>query len=234
MNNPTISVIMSVYNGEKYLHEAISSILNQTYKDFEYIIVDDGSTDGTKHILSFFSDSRIKIFEKNHEGLVSALNFAMQQSSGEYIARMDADDISKPDRLEKQLQFMRINNLALCGSRVETIDQANNKTGNYHFPPIGLNNARVYAFFHNPFIHPSVMFRKDIVLRAGGYRHFVHIEDYELWTRIIYKYPSDNIKEYLLQYRIHGGQITRKSNFTMRFNGIAVRFLAVWRCIFRF
>ncbi len=233
---PKISVVMSVYNGEKYLKEAVESILNQSLKDFEFIIIDDGSTDKSLSIIKEFQnkDGIIKVISRKNEGLIFSLNEGIKMAQGEYIARMDADDISMLDRLEKQIKFIEDNNLAVCGAWAEAVDDSGNKIKELNYPPVS-EKIKTFALLHNPFIHPSVIFRKDVFEKVGGYKMFFkHIEDYELWTRIVFKYKTGNIQEELLKYRMHEEQITNKYHFSMIFKGIAVRFLALSRFIFRF
>ena len=235
MNSPQISVVMSVYNGEKYLKEAIDSILSQTFKDFEFIVIDDGSTDGSLDILRNFEkgDSRVKIVTRENKGLVASLNECVALAKGEYVARMDADDISLPERFEKQIHFIKENDLSVCGSWAMGIDGNGNTVSKLDYAP-SLKKIKSYCLIHNPFIHSSVMFRKDIFEKAGGYRiFFKHIEDYELWTRIVFKYKTDNLQHELLKYRIHSDQITKKNNLLMRAGGLVVRILAVYRFVFR-
>ncbi len=229
-----VSVVMSVYNSERFLRQAIESILSQTYRDFEFIIVNDGSTDGSLDIIEAYAkkDSRICLISRENKGLVASLNEGIAAARGIYIARMDADDIAKPERIAKQYAYMQANKLALCGSAAETIDEAGKKIGKLAYLP-QKSTLRTYTLFHNPFIHPSVMFRKDVFEAAGGYRRFfAHIEDYELWTRIIFAHAADNIPEMLLEYRLHPGQVTKMHNIAMRLRGILVRALALWRFIF--
>jgi len=233
---PKISVIMSVYNSEKYLREAVLSVLGQTYKDFEFIIINDGSTDNSLKTLKEFEDqdSRIKLISRENKGLVDSLNEGIKMAQGEYIARMDADDISVPERLEKQLKWAAENDLAVCGTWAEEIDSIGNEVKDLNYPPV-VGRVRFFTLLHCPFIHPSVIFRKDIFEKVGGYRgKFKHIEDYELWTRIVFKYKTGNIPEILLKYRIHNEQITKKNNFAMRLKGVVVRILASFRFIFRY
>lgn len=225
---------MSVYNGEKYLAESIESILAQTYKDFECIIINNGSTDSSLSIMQEYAekDSRIKLASEERKGLVYALNTGLQLAQGSYIARMDADDIAYADRFEKQLKCMEGQDIVLCGTWANIIDEGGKITGSIDYLP-RTSRIRTFALLHNPFIHPSVMIRKDILQKVGGYHPFFkHIEDYELWTRIVFKYKTDNLQEPLLRYRVHGSQITKKNNMFMRCMGILVRFLALWRFIF--
>jgi glycosyltransferase involved in cell wall biosynthesis len=230
-NTPKISVIMPVYNGRKFLKEAIFSVLNQTEKDFELIIVDDGSTDSSANIAKSFADDRIKFFEKEHSGLIDTLNFGIKKARGEFIARMDADDISEPNRFAEELKFFKEHpNYALVGSFATAINESGEATREMDYPPADWNAVKKYSLLHNPFIHPSVMVKKSILDKAGAYRKpFRNIEDYELWTRIMYRYPSGNIPKPLLRYRMHEGQVTKRANIQMRMRGILVRLLALLR-----
>lgn len=225
-----ISVIMPVYNGEKYIEETIKSVLNQTYADFEYIIIDDGSVDDTLNIINTFSDNRIIVIKANHGGIVKALNLGLEKSSGEYIVRIDADDICVQNRFEILINYMeKHKDVVVCGSWATKIDEKGIVTGNMIYPPIDDKNIVKYAFLHNPFIHPSVIFRKSVLVQVGKYRSFKHNEDYELWTRMLKKGKGHNIPEELIRYRIHSNQITKKANLSMRIVGIRVRILALFR-----
>jgi glycosyltransferase involved in cell wall biosynthesis len=233
---PKVSVVMSVYNGEKYLRSSIESILRQTYSDLEFIIINDGSTDTGLDIINEYAkkDERIKLISRENIGLVYSLNEGIKKAQGEYIARMDADDIAMPVRLEKQLKYAQEEGLAVCGAWAEGIDDLGNKIKDMDYPP-DTEKIRRYTLLHNPFIHPSVIFRKDIFEKVGGYRQFFkHIEDYELWTRMVFKYRTGNIPEKLLQYRLHQDQITNKDNLKMRLKGAVVRILALIRLTFIF
>lgn len=233
---PKISVVMSVYNGEKYLREAVESVLNQSFKDFEFIIINDGSSDKSLEILKEFQqkDERIKLVSRENKGLIYSLNEGVKMAQGEYIARMDVDDVSVPNRLEKQLKYAQDNDLAMCGTWAEGIDSLGNKVKNMDYPPTNISYIRKDIFLHNPFIHPSVMFRKDIFEKVGGYKDFYkYIEDYELWTRIVFKYKTGNIPEVLLKYRLHEDQITRKKRLTMLLKGIMIRVLCLIRIILK-
>lgn len=231
---PKISVVMAVYNGEKYLREAIQSVLDQTYTDFEFIIINDGSTDNSEQIIKSFTDDRIKYFSKEHSGLINSLNLGLEKSRGEFIARFDADDISEPNRLAEQIKFFENNPQdVLVGSYATIINEAGIKTGELNYPPISWKKIKSYSLLHNPFIHSSVMFRKALISTIGNYnKKFKHIEDYEFWTRIIYKYPCANIPLPLIRYRLHNNQITKKKNMGMRLLGIWIRILALKKFFF--
>ncbi len=222
---------MPVYNGEKFLDAAINSMLNQTERDFEFLIADDGSTDATEKIIRSFSDERIKYFQRSHRGVFSALNFLIEESKGEFIARMDADDISVPSRLEKQMEFFSKNSdTFLVGSWADTIDEKGNKIGSMNYPPQTWTEIKKYTFLHCPFIHPSVMFKKEMTEKVGAYdKKYRYIEDYELWTRVVYRYKCFNIAEPLIGYRIHPSQLTQKNTHKMKLEGLIVRALALWR-----
>lgn len=229
-----LSVVMSVYNGEKFLSEAVSSILNQTLRDFEFIIIDDGSTDKSLEILNKFAgvDERIKLISWENKGLIYSLNEGVKMAQGEYIARMDADDISIPNRLEKQLKYAQEKGLAVCGTWASMINEDGEDIGIMDYPP-SVKGIKSYTLSHNPFIHSSVIFRKDVFEKVGGYnKRFKYIEDYELWSRIVFKYKTSNIQESLLKYRKHDKQITRRNNVEMRLKGIIVRLLILYRFLF--
>ena len=228
---PNISVVMSVYNGEKYLREAIESILTQTLADFEFIIINDGSSDHSLDILKEFQskDGRTKLISRQNRGLIYSLNEGVTSANGIYIARMDADDIALPHRLEHQVAYMKEHDVVLCGTWAECIDGSGSPVGSIKYP-ITANKIKHFALLHNPFVHPSAMFTKKVFTEVGGYSSgFRHIEDYEFWTRIVFKYPTANIPEVLLKYRLHPHQITRDKNIEMRVRGVIVRAVALVR-----
>lgn len=203
---PRVSVVMSVYNGEKYLQEAVGSILNQTFDDFEFIIIDDGSRDSTPGLLARYErcDPRFLIhrFEENH-GLSPSLNFGIESARGEYIARMDADDISLPNRLQEQVSFMDANpEIGVCGSWVELI--GSKKSEEWRYPE---NHEAIYArtLFENTFVHSSVIIRVSLLKKyALAYDENVrYAQDYELWSRAVALTRFANVDQVLLQYRIH-------------------------------
>lgn len=236
MNNPKVSVIMSVYNGEKYLREAIDSILSQTFNDFEFIIINDGSTDNSKNILDSYSDGRMRIFHNSNKGLIGSLNEAIGYCRGEFIARMDADDICNPNRFDQQIMFFKNNpECVLVGSHAQIIDEDGKNNGEFNYPPEKWDKIKRYSLFHNPFIHSSVMFRKMLTNNICFYNNsYINIEDYELWTRLIYKYPCSNIPQNLIKYRIHNNQVTKKKRIEMIIKGFWVRFLAIKRYFWGF
>jgi len=200
---PKVSVVMSVYNGEIYLQEAVDSILNQTFENFEFLIVDDGSTDRTLNILQSYKDPRIKVINnKKNIGLTASLNKGLKIAKWEYIARMDADDVSFPHRLEQQKAFLDRNpQVAVVGSWVEVIDESG-KTQKTWRTLTRSHLLRWRLLFKNTFAHPAVMFRKGAVLQMGGYdEYFKCAQDYELWSRLSSNWEVTNIPEVLLKWR---------------------------------
>lgn len=207
---PKISVVMPAYNAEKYIAEAIKSILNQTFSDFEFIIIDDGSTDRTVNIVNSFSDERIRFFQnESNLGVAETLNRGLDLASGQYIARMDSDDISLPERFEMQASFMDEHpEIAVLGAGIELFGA---QTGKRVFS--GQNELlKIDLLFGNCFAHPAIMMRASC-FGDGKFcydRSFNQIEDFELWDRVSRCYKMASLSEVLLKYRIHPGQVTQK------------------------
>lgn len=206
---PKVSILMPVYNAEKYLIEAIDSILNQTFRDWELIIINDGSTDRSRELLSQIADNRVIIVDnETNLGLINTLNKGINLCKGEYIARMDADDISTPERIEKQVQFMDSHpHHIMCGTNALVIDNSGKVTGKIR----NLTNnqlLQINFLFSNPFIHPSMMIRRDILKNNPYDKQYKHIEDYELWCRIALLGEVANLEEDLLLYRWHDSNIS--------------------------
>jgi len=209
MDDPKISVIMSVYNGERYLKQAIESILNQTFTDFELIIVNDGSTDNSLKIIQSYDDTRIRLINnKANIGLTKSLNKAIKQAHGKYIARQDADDISLHNRFEEQLRyFERYLNVALLGTSVYLIDENGKTLGKR----IALTNPGKQLLKENQFNHGSTMFKKEAVVRLGEYNELLrYSQDYELWLRMAKHYEVRNLARALYKLRFHGEVVTFK------------------------
>lgn len=218
-----VSVIMPVYNGQKYLKEAIESILNQTHRDFEFIIINDGSTDNSEKIIRSYDDKRIRLFNIPNSGLAPALNFGIKQAQTSLIARMDCDDIAKPKRLELQLNFMEKNpEYVLVGTGAHEIDM----DGNFiHTRNTVTSWEEIKKIFpKSPFVHPSVVFRKEIFLKAGQYPTFLSRgEDTVLFNRISKYGKMANIAEPLLYYRITDSSLTDRSLENQKFINDLVR-----------
>jgi glycosyltransferase involved in cell wall biosynthesis len=213
LNSSLISVVMPVYNAENYLREAIESILNQTYTNYEFIIINDGSTDKSLNIIKEYKskDNRIILINNNqNQGIVSALNYGIKYVKGKYIARMDSDDISLPYRLEKEYNYIIKNDLDLCGSFAFAF---RNKIKNNKLikVPIEANDIKYSLLFSNVFLHPTIVFNKYI-FKDLKYETEV-AQDYDLWCKIVLKkYRIGNIPEPLLYYRFHKNQITFKKS----------------------
>jgi len=210
MNNPKISVIMPNYNAGRFIAEAIESILGQTFQDFEFIIIDDGSTDDSWGIIQNYArkDARI-IALKNETNLkiCETLNRGLKIAKGGYIARMDSDDVALPERLEIQHQFMeKIENQAIgaCGTFCLVIDESGKVLRKKEFP-VENEQIKNAFWFRNPIQHSSAIIRKECFDAMGLYdENFVLVEDYDLWMRIGQKFKLHNIPEDCLKYRISG------------------------------
>ena len=201
---PRVSVVMSVYNGERFLRQAVDSILAQTFTDFEFVVVDDGSTDGTAEILKGYTDPRLRMIRQENIGLIGSLNRAVDIASGEYIARMDADDISLPRRLEQQLEWLESKpGIAVLGTQAAEIDEAGD-TLRRHYYPVGSDAiAKALLRGATALCHGTVMFRRACFEKVGGYRRpFEHAEDYDLWLRMIESYDIENLPRVLYLKRL--------------------------------
>lgn len=213
-STPVVSVVMSVYNGEKYLRQSIESILNQTFTDFEFIIINDGSTDSTKDIVESYQDPRIVFSSRTNKGLVASLGEGIEKARGQYIARQDDDDISGKDRLKKTMEALKANpGVGLIGSARQNIDEAGNKLDIVTMP-LSDADIRLYLHYHNPFCHGSIMFKKADYIVVGGYEEgFVPAEDYRLWAKLLEVTKGMNLADVLYTYRINPEGITsRQSN----------------------
>ena len=208
-----ISVIMPTKNAEKYINEAIDSILNQTFSDFEFLIIDDNSTDDTLRIIHSYNDKRIKLVNGPQKGLSAALNFGIKLAQGEYIARMDADDISLPHRFEKQVRYLDTHpEVSLLGTWQEHFGD---KTG-IHKPNCEPDIAKMALIFSCDFCHSTAMFRKNIFIENDlFYPENSPIEDFELWSKAIASINVANIPEILGKYRVHNKSITAQKNYIM-------------------
>ncbi len=211
MSTPRISVLMTAYNAEKYIAQAIESILNQTYTDYEFIIINDGSTDDTPNIIQKYADQDSRIIfvdNKQNQGLIAVLNQGLDMAHGEFIARMDADDISLPQRFEKQIAYLDMNpEVGVLGTLIHGFD-AMDAEG------IQIPVVTVFDLLKQNYIaHPSVMMRKE-VLDKYSLRYnpeYKHCEDLELWSRMIFLTKIHNLMEVLLMYRITGNNISTQN-----------------------
>ncbi len=195
---------MSVYNGERYLRKSVDSILNQTFKDFEFIIINDGSTDKTLKILNDYNDPRIKIINnKENIGLTRSLNKGLKVAKGEYIARQDGDDTSMAERIKKQIKLLERNlNIGLVGTYSCVINEKGKILYKNRFPE---SNEEILEKLMrgNVFAHGSVIFRKALVRKVGAYRtEFKSCQDYDLWLRFVEVTEAANIPEFLYSWRL--------------------------------
>ena len=213
MDLPKVTVLMSVYNGERYLKEAIESILNQTFRDFEFIIINDGSTDGTPAILARYQqmDNRIMVYNQENHGLIASLNRGCQLAKGDYIARMDADDISLPERFAKQVEFLNAHSeVGVLGTWIQWIDE-NSMPSRRLRPPTAPGTIGWFLIFENCLAHPSVIMRRDLVEQLGFYHpEALHAEDYDLWVRANFVTQIANIPDTLVQLRVWEGSISSR------------------------
>jgi glycosyltransferase involved in cell wall biosynthesis len=210
ISKPRIDVIMSVYNGEKHLREAIESILNQTYTNFKLIIIDDSSNDGSLGIINSFADERIEVIRnKNRKGLTRNLNKALEMAEGKYVARQDADDVSLPSRFESQVAFLEKHpEVDVLGTASFLIDEKGNeikKTITHPTP------SRQIFLERNEVFHGSAMIKREALEATGGYNElFKYSQDYELWLRLAKENNVRNLQTPLYAFRIHKSSISLK------------------------
>lgn len=208
---PLVSVLMSVFNGEAFLGEAVSSVLAQSFGDFELIVVNDASTDGSGALLRGWADTRLSIIEQPvNSGLVEALNLAASKARGSLLARMDADDVAHPHRLMHQVAaFAQRPALVLLGTGFDLIDARGEFLGRQAVRS-GDGVLRTALLEGNQFGHPTTMMRADAFRAVGGYRALAgrFAQDYDLWLRLAGMGEIDNLQEALLRYRVHEGQIS--------------------------
>jgi glycosyltransferase involved in cell wall biosynthesis len=208
---------MSVYNEEQYVGAAIDSILGQTFQDFEFVIVDDGSVDRTPAVLKGFDDPRLKVRHQANQGQSAALNQGIRLSTGSYIARMDGDDISLPGRLEREVSLLESHpEIGLVGTWCIKVDA---RTGHERVQSLPEYDSAIRRFMivDNPFIHSSVMIRKDVLDRVGLYKEGLIWQDYELWVRIAGHHRMANIPEPLVIRRKHPENITSTARRSREF-----------------
>jgi glycosyltransferase involved in cell wall biosynthesis len=202
---------MAVYNGEKHLREAVDSILRQTFSDFEFIIIDDCSTDRTAEILATYTDPRIRLSRNDENlGLTRSLNKGLDAARGEYIARMDSDDVSLPERLEKQVAYMDEHpEIAASGTWARDIDAEGRECGTRCLP---VGERMKYEFWRpSPIVHPSAIIRASHLGKLRYDTRLRHAQDYDLWLTLKADHELGNLPEYLLLYRVHPDSITSRN-----------------------
>jgi|SRR6185369_13912 len=212
--NPEVSVVMPVRDGGRWLDDAILSVQRQTKTSYELIVIDDGSRDRSADIVENYArlDPAIRLFRQDRQGIVSALNRGIVESRGEFIARIDSDDVAKPERLDRQVAYLRTHpQCALLGSWADRIDEEGAVTGELT-PPVAADKIADLLMRTNPFIHSSIMMRKCVLQDVGLYRAaLTGAEDYDLWLRIAEVAGIAILPEKLIQYRVHGKNISRRA-----------------------
>jgi glycosyltransferase involved in cell wall biosynthesis len=220
---PKITVILPVYNCELYVQTAVQSILNQTFIDFELLIIDDASTDATVSILKKMDDSRIQLIEKPvNSGYTNSLNYGLKLAKGEYIARMDGDDISYPERFAKQIAYLETHpEVVVCGTTYKIVDNDKRIT-----LPIHTEAIKIELLWGNCISHPSVMMRKSVldqyVIQYDSTKE--PAEDYHLWIELLHYGELYNLPNLLLEYRVYGNQVSRKRAEEQKKSDIAAKF----------
>ena len=221
----TVSVLLPVYNCPHYVGAAIESILAQSFGDFEFLIIDDGSTDETPYVLDQYSDARIRRIRHENKGLAGTLNVGIGLARGKYIARQDQDDLSLPDRFAKQVAYMEsCPECGLLGTWAQ-IMEGNQVAERYHRHPSDARQLRYHLLFNNPFVHSSVMLRKSVLEAERGYSTDPKRqppEDYELWSRLSRYSEVANLPEVLLYYREVPGSMSRVGPLPFRDNLIKI------------
>ena len=211
-----ISVVLPVYNAEETVAEAIDSILQQTFMDFELIIINDGSIDNSEEIILSYSDERIRYYSNGeNRGLIYSLNRGLRLAKGKYIARMDADDISLPERFEKQVRIMEDKpHVIVCGTLVKYFGSTKCRLPFTAYEDSGLNKEKL--LLGCCFAHPTVMIRRQILVDTGIVYHddYLHAEDYKMWIDLAAHGDFYNIQEVLLKYRLSATQISQNSNLS--------------------
>lgn len=206
VNNVVVSVVMCCYNEQRYIREAIESVLSQTFGDFEFIIWNDGSTDKTEEIIKSYNDNRIRYFYHQNTGVGEALRLACQQVKGKYIARIDADDICMPERFRKQVAYLEAHpDCVLCSSAYYYIDENGIATGRRF--PASWNFIMKRQL--NSIAHPATMFRTASYIKAGGYTPLRSGQDKIMWSKLMSLGKFINLQEPLIKYRMLSSSITR-------------------------
>lgn len=212
MSTPTISIVMPFHNSEKYIKESLRSVVKQSYRDFEVILINDGSSDNSMKIVESFDDERIKVINNRHD-FISSLNLGLDTAVGKYVARMDSDDIMHPDRLLVQWRTMERNeDIDFCSSWCTFFDEKTGKTLPYRTHYGRIEYPLIHLLNNNIFVHPSMMFRRDFIVRNGlRYQNYKYAEDYKLWVEAAKLGAGFFVEpQQLLYYRTHPEQASKK------------------------
>ncbi|MBI3021869.1 MAG: glycosyltransferase family 2 protein [Candidatus Omnitrophica bacterium] len=229
MSVPRVSVIVAVHNGQRHLEASLACVLRQTFSDFELMVVDDGSTDRTPEILSRLSDedSRLRVIQQEHRGQTASLIRAMRVAQGAYLARQDADDLSHPERFERQLRYFDAHpSVGALGCATEIIDEEGRVLG---VMPMRHGIARVrrgLMTLKATMVHSSIMMRRQTYEAVGRYREvFCVSQDTDLWLRMVQRYDVDNLPERLVQWRVsRDGVYTSQREKQLKYGGVALAF----------
>jgi glycosyltransferase involved in cell wall biosynthesis len=222
---------MTVYNAATFVEESVGSVLAQGYSNWEFVIVDDSSTDGTYEILQKFSsaDARIRLFRMaKNLGKPLAANFGFSQCNGKYIALLDADDVLMPQRLDRQVEFMESNpEIGMCGSNVDLMDQTGEPVCTF-IVPSSHDSIMKTMVRHDPFFYPSVMLRKSLLQLCGGFNiHLRFVQDYDLWIRVASVSAVANMQEVFAKVRLSEGSTTRRNIKGFYYSILKVKLTAV-------
>ena len=209
-NDPKVTVLMPAYNAEKYIEEAIASVLQQSFTDFELLIVNDGSADSTEEIIRSFNDPRIVLISQENKGVSAALNAGLRVARAEYIARFDADDICHPNRLKIQYEFITTwPEYSIVGSTADYIDAKGHFMFTHHLDGHLNEELQQLKYSVCPFIHSSVMYKKDAIINHGGYNEYAYTyEDHFLWVNILKYEKACNLSQSLIKVRLNPESIT--------------------------
>lgn len=207
---PFFTVLMPAYNAAPFLREAIDSVLAQTFTDFEFLIVNDGSTDATAEILASYADPRIRIHHQENQGVIGALNAGLALAEGTYIARFDADDVCYPQRLHRQHDYFRKNpDCVLLGSAADFIDEDGEYLFEWQPPAYDTGNLQKAILSGSPFDHPTIAYPKTVARELGGYpAGAIHFEDHLFWTAFFRKGAVANLREPLIKHRFNAQSVT--------------------------
>lgn len=231
MSEVPVTVLMSVYNGDRWLDQSIPSVLNQTFRDFEFLIVNDGSTDRTLEIIYGYAlcDPRIRLLDKQNSGLTDSLNYGITQAKGQWIARIDADDICEPERLERQYDLSQSDtSLVLIGTGLQKIDEYGNFGKIFKYPCKHKQLLRRLVFV-GPFAHSSAFYKTNEVRKLGGYRPKLHrAQDLDLWLRLSEVGRLACIDLSLVRIRSHDMQITHDEGGRRQFVDSRVVMVSYW------
>ena len=213
MRDPLVSVLMTVHNGQRYLAESVASVLRQDMDDFELVVVDDGSTDGTPDILENLSarDSRLRVRGQSNRGIPKSANEGLSMCRGQYVARLDSDDLAKPDRLRRQVEFLEREDVVCVGSWFDLIDERGRFLTVLKPPEEDHEIQRLALAGHGSICHPCAMIRRGALERIGGYdEHFALACDLDLWLRLGEVGRLANMAVSLTRYRVHSGSVSEQ------------------------